>query len=149
MTEKDEAVFAEAFEELAEEGYFTKLEAKFKPKTKTINVSNGSVRKRSRQESKFTSAYCFENRHWFNLGDSAGKDDRHIHVCRSYININQGRVIRIKFDKYDYGRLEYTAKRKGISSVSLLSQAIENIFKTGEEDGGELKSKIKFKRKHR
>jgi len=38
MTEKNEIVFTEAFKELAAEGYFTRLEAKFMPKAKTRKV---------------------------------------------------------------------------------------------------------------
>jgi len=41
MTEKNEVVFTEAFKELAVEGYFTRLEAKFMPKAKTREVPGG------------------------------------------------------------------------------------------------------------
>jgi len=41
MTEKDEVVFTEAFKELAAEGYFTRLEAKFMHKAKAKEVPAG------------------------------------------------------------------------------------------------------------
>ena len=41
MTEKDEVVFTEAFKELAAEGYFTRLEAKFMPKAKNKKLPEG------------------------------------------------------------------------------------------------------------
>ena len=47
MTEKDEDLFSEAFKELAAEGYFRKLEAKFMPKAKTRKVPG--VRKKLRR----------------------------------------------------------------------------------------------------
>jgi len=140
MTEKDEAVFAEAFEELAAEGYFTRLESKFKhkPKTKTKNVS-WSDRRRSHHEKKLLLTKYFGNRTIYKSRGNAEKVDQHGKVWyRAYIN-RRG-YITIEVDK---DGLERIAKRKGTFSVSLLSQERENIVKPREKHDDNLKSMMK------